>query len=481
MTDLTILKKTQQEAAIMQQWAEASKQLIACCLIEPDMLDHAFDVKPEHLYGQWADVWASLQKRAVNGAVDLRGVLSGLPDDWRESLVNQAYTQADADAIARELVSYQREVMPVKAYVVEYVNRVKDAYRRQYNLETVGNLAKASLDLKADIGKAESAAVDRLVSNDTSANTITWMSEIAEDVIVELWHNVENPADIRGMITGLRDLDRSVGGFEPSNYVLIGARPSMGKSSLVFELAKRFGRQGRTGLALTSETSKRMFLLRMACASVGVNYQSEFKTGRLNPGNEQRRIHGSEIISTWDALDMEIKHLAQLDIAHIAASHTPAELYALAYRMQRVHGLEWVIVDTINLLADDEQSYNAHQDLTRRSAQLARIAHDLGILTIATWQLSRKVEDTSDKVPTLDHFRESGSGEEHADVAILLYRPQYYRQMGKSCRQATPGGDEITDDELIAIVAKNRDGQSARWVRLAYDRQFARVRNREVT
>jgi replicative DNA helicase len=480
MTDLTILKKTQQETAIMQQWTEASKQLIACCLIEPDMLDHAFDVKPEHLYGQWADVWASLQKRAVNGAVDLRGVLGGLPDDWRESLVNQAYTQADADAIAHELVSYQREVMPVKAYVVEYVNRVKDAYRRQYNLETVGSLAKASLDLKADIDKAESVAVDRLVSNDTSANTITWMSEIAEDVIAELWHNVENPADIRGMITGLRDLDRSVGGFEPSNYVLIGGRPSMGKSALVFEIAKRFAKQGHTGLVLTSETSKRMFLLRMACSSVGVNYQSEFKTGRLNPGNEKRRTRDGDI-STWDALDMEIGRLSQLPIAHVSASHTPAELYALAYRMQRVNDLKFVLVDTINLLANDTETSNEHRALTNRSAQLARIAHDLNVLTIATWQLSRNVEKSDDKVPTLDHFRESGSSEEHADIAIFVYRPEYYKKMGKEHKGTMPNGDEITDDEVVAIIAKNRDGQSARWVRMAFDRAYARVRNREVT
>jgi replicative DNA helicase len=304
------------------------------------------------------------------------------------------------------------------------------------------------------------------------------MSEIAEEVTAELWHNVENPADIRGLTTGLHELDRAIGGLEKENYVLVGGRPSMGKSSLVFEIAKRFGRQGRCGLALTSETSKRMFLIRMACATVGVNYQGEFKTGRLNPHNEQRTFRG-DMISTWDALDMEIKSLGKLPIGHISASHTPAELYALAYRMQRVHQLEWIIVDTINLLANTEKSFNAHQDLTNRSAQLARVAHDLGVLTIATWQLSRTTENDKDKVPTLDHFRESGSAEEHADVALLVYRPQYYKQMGKSCKDKMPNGDEISDDEMIVIVGKNRDGQSARWVRLAYDRQFARVRNRE--
>lgn len=471
----------QQTADIDILWSEASKQLIACCLSDPDMLDHAFDVKPQHLFGQWSDVWASLQKRAVEGMVDLRGVLGGLPTDWRESLVQKSYTETDVSDILTELITYQREVVPVRAYALEYANRVKDAYRRQNNLAIVGDLARASLDLKSDLDKAESNAVDRLVSNDTSANTITWMSEIADEVCAELWHNVENPADIRGLITGLHDLDHAVGGFEASNYVLVGARPSMGKSALTFEIAKRLGRQGHTGLALTSETSKRMFLIRMACSEVGVNYQAEFKTGRLNPGNEQRRLRGGEIVSTWDALDMETKRLGKLKIAHVSASHTPAELYALAYRMQRVNDLKFVLVDTINLLADDRDTNNAHQALTNRSAQLARIAHDLNILTIATWQLSRATEGAhnSDKVPTLDNFRESGSAEEHADIAILLYRPQYYRQMGKPRRDEMPNGDYITDDELIAIIAKIRDGQSARWVRLAFDRTYARIRNRE--
>lgn len=444
---------------LIGEWINDSKQLLAACISNPALLDDAYMVTAEHMPNEhFGAAWDALLQASANGAVDLRSVMDRMPEKYSPSfrhslMVDLAVTEA----------------VPLPSMMQEYVARVLNAKRRATNLGVSIQLIHESLRShdSESLTLAENNVIETLVGNSGEHNQAVWLSEIADDILDELEYNIENPADIRGLETGLTDLDRALGGLERHNYVIVGARPSMGKSTLVFEMAKRWARSGRPGMMLTTETSRRMLLIRMACSEARINYQREFKTGKLLHGGRER----------WDRLREVVNELARLPILHLPATHTPSSLYALAHRMKRVHGIEWFVVDTLNLVPNESGSRDDERiSITRKSARLAQIAHELEILTVVTWQLNRNVEQRSDKVPIMSDLRESGAGEEHGDAILFLYRAEYYRRMGMQCKEKL-AGERIGENEVDIIIAKNRDGAPSRWVRLYFDQQYARIGN----
>jgi len=273
--------------------------------------------------------------------------------------------------------------------------------------------------------------------------------------IVEKLHQQKQA--VTGVTTGFADLDHLTAGLQPSDLIIIAARPSMGKTAFVLNIAANASLRGGTGVAVFSlEMSKEQLALRMLCAEARVDL-ARVRTGHLQPG--------------------ELGELAQS--AHVLIStpiyidDTPAitvlELRAKARRLWRDPNskLGLIVVDYLQLMRSSEGKDSREQEISEISRSLKALAKELQVPVIALSQLNRQVESRSPAVPRLSDLRESGAIEQDADVIMFIYRDDVYNE------------DSDRKGSADIIVAKQRNGPIGR-IELAFLRQYTRFENREM-
>lgn len=255
--------------------------------------------------------------------------------------------------------------------------------------------------------------------------------EVTLDKITKLY---ENKAGLTGLPTGFRDLDRMTSGLQPSDLILVAARPSMGKTAFTLNIAQNVGvRQHKTVAFFSLEMSQEQLVQRLLCQIAHIDSQ-KLRTGQLNSDEEWTRL--------TDACD-------KLYESPIYIDDTPgisvAEMRSKARRLKSEHGLDLIIVDYLQLM----QGRNAESrqlEISEISRSLKALARELKVPLIALSQLSRSVESRQDKRPMLSDLRESGALEQDADIVSFLYREDYY--------------DKETENQHITevILAKHRNG-----------------------
>ena len=252
--------------------------------------------------------------------------------------------------------------------------------------------------------------------------------EVTLDKITKLY---ENKAGLTGLPTGFRDLDRMTSGLQPSDLILVAARPSMGKTAFTLNIAQNVGvRQHKTVAFFSLEMSQEQRLL---CQIAHIDSQ-KLRTGQLNSDEEWTRL--------TDACD-------KLYESPIYIDDTPgisvAEMRSKARRLKSEHGLDLIIVDYLQLM-QGRNAESRQQEISEISRSLKALARELKVPLIALSQLSRSVESRQDKRPMLSDLRESGALEQDADIVSFLYREDYY--------------DKETENQHITevILAKHRNG-----------------------
>ena len=273
--------------------------------------------------------------------------------------------------------------------------------------------------------------------------------------IVEKLHQQKEA--VTGVTSGYADLDHLTAGLQPSDLIIIAARPSMGKTAFALNIAANAALRGGTGVAVFSlEMSKEQLALRMLCSEARVDL-SRVRTGHLQPG--------------------ELGDLAQS--AHVLIStpiyidDTPAitvlELRAKSRRLWRDPNskLGLILVDYLQLMRSSEGKDSREQEISEISRSLKALAKELQVPVIALSQLNRQVESRSPAVPRLSDLRESGAIEQDADVIMFIYRDDVYNE--DSDRKGTAD----------IIIAKQRNGPIGK-IELAFLRQYTRFENREM-
>ena len=255
--------------------------------------------------------------------------------------------------------------------------------------------------------------------------------EVTLDKITKLY---ENKAGLTGLPTGFRDLDRMTSGLQPSDLILVAARPSMGKTAFTLNIAQNVGvRQHKTVAFFSLEMSQEQLVQRLLCQIAHIDSQ-KLRTGQLNSDEEWTRL--------TDACD-------KLYESPIYIDDTPgisvAEMRSKARRLKSEHGLDLIIVDYLQLM-QGRNAESRQQEISEISRSLKALARDLNVPLIALSQLSRSVESRQDKRPMLSDLRESGALEQDADIVSFLYREDYY--------------DKETENQHITevILAKHRNG-----------------------
>ncbi|MGE5527581.1 MAG: replicative DNA helicase [Patescibacteria group bacterium] len=237
-------------------------------------------------------------------------------------------------------------------------------------------------------------------------------------ILIPAFDRIEKIHDSKGGVTGLAtgfvDLDRLTAGLQPSDLIILAARPSIGKTTFALNIAQYTAVERREPVILFSlEMSKEQLALKLLCAQAGVDMQ-RLRNGHLTEDD-------------WPRLS---RALGLLSEANMFIDDTPnisaMEIRAKARRIKAEHGLSLIVVDYLQLMQGRARAENRQQEVSEISRSLKGLARELAVPVLALSQLSRAVEQRTIKVPTLADLRESGSLEQDADIVAFLYRDDYY-------------------------------------------------------
>lgn len=284
--------------------------------------------------------------------------------------------------------------------------------------------------------------------------------EPIQDVVLRTLDSIAEASRMRGHITGLetgfRDLDLKTAGLQKSDLILIAARPAMGKTALVLNLAEYIALHSKSTIAIFSlEMSKDQLVKRLLAMNSHVDSQ-KIRTGNLED-------------EEWDRL---VSSVRQIGHSHLVIDDTSgitvSELRSKCRRLKIEQNLDLVVIDYLQLMSGghNRRNENRQQEISEISRSLKVMARELNIPVIALSQLSRAVEQRPDKRPMLSDLRESGAIEQDADVVMFLYRDEYYNPESEDAGQA-----EI-------IIAKQRSGPTGT-VKLSWLAKLTKFANLE--
>jgi replicative DNA helicase len=253
-------------------------------------------------------------------------------------------------------------------------------------------------------------------------------------------HESKDDSSVKGVPTGFNALDFKLSGLQPSDLIILAARPSMGKTSLALNIAMNAAVKSRKTVGVFSlEMSKEQLVDRLFASMLGVD-SWKLQRGKLDDTDFQNM-----------GPIMDELNKASIFIDDSVASSLP-ELRAKARRLQMEHGLDLLIIDYLQLMSTGNSSYagNRVQEISEISRALKQIGRELHVPILALSQLSRAVESRPGNIPALSDLRDSGSIEQDADVVLMMYREDYYEEDSDR-----PGMTDI-------YIRKHRNGPTGR-------------------
>jgi len=369
----------------------------------------------------------------------------------------------------------QREVLDGVGgldYLIQLAESVPSASNAPYyagivlDLATLRRLESAGHDIVALVHDREKDADDKVdeaeslvfeVGRKRLGRQFESVKSLAKEFFSDVDHLIETGEPILGQASGFKDLDDMTTGFYGGDFVILAARPSMGKTSLAMNIAMNVARAGKGSVAVFSlEMSAKQLVRRMVSTISGVPTQV-LKKSNLETRDYQRLADACE--------DLYSLPLMIDDTSDVSA----LEMRGKCRRLKADHGLAMVVVDYLQLMRGSRKSENRTQEVSDIARALKSLAKELDVPVLALSQLNRGVENRPDKRPQLSDIRESGSIEAEADLVMFIYRDSYYRAKEEGT------GSQNTDEAEVAeiIVGKHRNGPTG--VRLlGFQRAYTR-------
>jgi replicative DNA helicase len=344
--------------------------------------------------------------------------------------------KADGNGDAAETVDELTAGVPAAGNVRQYARIVREhaLLRRMLNAtyEIQASVAERRAAPRELVEQAERAMLE--VAHDDRQKDFRSIEEVLHDELDKLHRlSVEGTA-LTGTPSGFKDLDEITGGFQPGNLIIIAARPSMGKSALVTNMAENAAIDYGRAVALFSLEMSETELAQRFVASQARVKGEELRKGRVAEHRWAKIVEASTRLANAPLYIDDSSDVGMLEIR------------AKARRLHQQHELGLIIVDYLQLMRPDHTIESRVQQVGEMSRGLKILARELNVPVIALSQLSRAVESRTDKRPILSDLRESGQIEQDADLVAFIYREEYY--------------DKESEREGIAdiIIAKHRNG-----------------------
>jgi replicative DNA helicase len=430
---------------------EAEKSVLGAILIHNEAFNHAAELIDSRDFFRDAhrrifDKMVSLSER--NDAIDFVTLKEELARSGElEEVGGPAYIASLADGVPRSAnVEHYARIVKEKATLrslIHSANRIlSDAYRAEEDADVI-------------LDGAEKAIFE--IAEDRIREGFVPLRDLVQSSFATIEKLQQHKGLVTGVPTGFIDLDEMTSGLQPSDLVLVAARPSMGKTSFVLNIAQHVGTQTDMTVGFFSlEMSKEQLFMRMLTAEARIDAH-RFRSGYLNEKDYGRLSHA---LGTLADARVFIDDSASLGVL---------EMRAKARRLQAEHGLHLLIVDYIQLMQGRGRFESRQTELASISRSLKGLAKELKIPIVALSQLSRAPETRSDHRPQLSDLRESGALEQDADVVMFIFREEQYRDADGQPNQEAEGVAEI-------IIGKQRNGPVGT-TKLAFIKEHTRFEN----
>ena len=423
--DETLIKK------IMPHSMEAEQAVIGSMLMDRDAMESALEIlQPDDFYGrQYGTLFQAIRElNTENKPVDLVTLQERLKEN------NVPEELAGMDFIREVLGS-----VPTSANVKYYAKIVKEKSLMRRLIRTTEEITaqcyQGTDNVEALMDSTEKKIFNLMQSR--GGGDFTPIRQVVINALERIEAASKQNGSITGVSTGFIDLDYQTSGMQPSDLILVAARPSMGKTAFVLNMAQHMAfRDNITTAIFSLEMSKEQLVNRLFSLESKVDAQV-LRNGRLEDSDWERLIESAEIIGNSNLI---IDDTPSISIAELRSK-------CRKYKMEMNLGV--IIIDYLQLMSGSsggKSSTSRQQEISDISRSLKAVARELNVPVIALSQLSRAVEQRDDKRPMLSDLRESGAIEQDADVVMFIYRDDYYNK------------DTENKNMAEIIIAKQRNG-----------------------
>lgn len=351
----------------------------------------------------------------------------------KEALISEG---APEEITGMEFMRDLLALVPTSVNVKDYANIVKQkaVLRKLIKVnEEISNECYMNKDNVEEILEKTEKTIFELLQQRTTGEYVP-IRQVVLNALEKIEKASKNSGNVTGIATGFLDLDFRTSGLQPSDLILVAARPSMGKTAFVLNIASYMAfRSQRTVAIFSLEMSKEQLVNRMFSLESKVDAQN-LRNGNLNDEEWTKLIEGAGIIGN--------SNLIIDDTPGISIS----ELRSKCRKYKLEHNLDIIIIDYLQLMTGGGKNESRQQEISDISRSLKSLAREINVPVVALSQLSRAVEQRPDHRPMLSDLRESGAIEQDADVVMFLYRDDYYNK------------DSENKNIAEVIIAKQRNG-----------------------
>ena len=437
---------------IPPQNIEAEQSVLGAMLIDKEAIAKATEIlTADDFYREAHRVIFNvmLELYNKNEAVDMITVTDILRRDNKlDDVGGIAYITSLANVVLTAAnIKFHADIVAEKSVLRQLIHVFTDIAAMGY---------EANDEVNVLLDTAESRILE--IANRKKRADFTAISDVLMNSVQNIEKLLNNKGGLTGIPTGFNDLDKLTSGLHPSDFIILAARPSMGKTALALNLVqnvalrahKRVGGEPRSVAFFSLEMSKEQLVNRMLCAEANIDSQ-RLRVGEMNDKDWD---------SLWVACDIMSKAKIYIDDT---AGITVMDMRSRARRLKAEHGLDLIVVDYLQLMQGSGKrntSGDRQQEVSEISRSLKALARELDVPVLALSQLSRGVEARQVKRPMLSDLRESGSLEQDADIVAFLYREDYYNP-------------ETENKHTELIIAKHRNGP-VDTVNLFFHKQFTK-------
>ncbi len=344
--------------------------------------------------------------------------------------------------------------VPTSLHAEAYGHIVEETAIRRRMLSAANDIAKLAYQQDASVESVMDEA-EKAIFGVSERRTTRDLRSIRE-VLSEYYDRIDQLAgrdlESMGVPTGFVDLDRLLGGLQPSDLLIVAGRPGSGKTAFMLSAAKNAAQKYKKHVAVFSlEMSSEQLVQRMIAQETGIDSQ-RLRTGKLNEEEWPLFTHAIEVLGDTIIFLDDTPAL------------TPLQLRTKCRRLHLEFQLDLILVDYLQLMSSGVRSENRVQEVSYISRNLKVLARELNVPVLAAAQLSRAIEQRTDKEPVLSDLRESGSLEQDADIVMFIHRPELYEK------------DTLKQNLAQIKVAKHRNGPTGT-IELVFRSQIAKFEN----
>ena len=438
---------TAESSASLPYSKDAERAVLGAILKDPEcLLLIEGMLVPEHFYvDAHQKIYTAITELSeVGDASDIVTVAEKLRSEKGHLLGSSYLLDLTESAPISENIEHYAAIVRKNFFLRKVVLTCQDAIKGALSLggsveEYIEKLEKEFLEISAD--------------NDTSG--LIKADKVLESTIEDIQRKLESDGATTGVPTGFNELDGLTGGLQPSDLIILAARPGMGKTALVLNMATNAAFAKKSVVVFTLEMSKEQLMSRVLSSVARVD-SSRLTKGDLTDEEQDRLMEGARRV--YECKD------------YLAIDETPGitlmELRSRCRRFAKEHGLDFVVIDYLQLMSGSagNSQDSREREISRISMGLKELAKELRVPVVALAQLNRGPDARPDKRPKISDLRESGSMEQDADIILFVYRDEYYNPDSESA-----GISEV-------IVGKNRHGGTTT-VKLAFQPSFVSFQN----